>query len=208
MATPLLLVVHGRSGGVIPAEWETLAAELRQRRSAPVWLQALTAAEPPEQVAEPSAACLTLVPLFLLPGNHVRFDLPAVAEPWSRSGPLRRLAFLGAWPRWQQALAEELGALNQVAGAGPPLLLHHPIEGPLARRYLAHLEAITGARCRPMTYGEADPELAGSAPGSAVLPLALAANRLTEGLAAPWRAPLLARPRCRQVLLELLAALA
>jgi hypothetical protein len=51
----------------------------------------------------------------------------------------------------------------------------------------------------------------GSSPDPAVLPLALAANRLTDSLQAlapAWDSrPLLTRPRLRQVLLEALASL-
>ncbi len=46
-AQPLLLVVHGRAGGEIPAELADLAAALEQRRRAAVRIQALTAAAPP-----------------------------------------------------------------------------------------------------------------------------------------------------------------
>jgi sirohydrochlorin ferrochelatase len=108
MATPLLLLVHGRSGGAIPAELTALAADLEDRRAAPVLLQALTAAAPPAPPASLSGSPLTLVPLLLLPGTHVRLDLPAVAAHWRRQGPLRRLPFLGAWDVWQQALADEV----------------------------------------------------------------------------------------------------
>ena len=221
-AAPLLLVVHGRAGGAIPAELEALRAELEQRRGAPVLLQALTAAAPPALPALPTPAPppLTLVPLLLLPGAHVRRDIPAIAAAWRARGPLRRLPFLGAWPAWQQALAEEAAAL--VAGAGPgagggataaaPALLHHPVEGPQAGRYLALLGQRTGLRCCATPYPSAsspvDLPLASS---GAALPLTLAANRLSEALAVAAGEtagqPLLARPRCRAALLALLEAL-
>ncbi len=223
-AAPLLLVVHGRAGGAIPAELEVLRAELEQRRGAPVLLQALTASAPPALPAPPTPARppLTLVPLLLLPGSHVRGDIPAIAAAWRARGPLRRLPFLGAWPAWQQALAEEAGALVAGAEAGPgagadanaaaPELLHHPVEGPLAGRYLAMLGQRTGLRCRATPYPSASSpvDLPLASPGAS-LPLTLAANRLSEALAAAAGEaagqPLLARPRCRAALLTLLEAL-
>jgi sirohydrochlorin ferrochelatase len=218
--SPLLLVVHGRAGGVVPVEVQELAAELARRRQAPVLVQALTGdpPKPPAAATAPDATTLTLVPLMLLPGGHVRHDIPAIAAHWRLQGPVRRLPFLGAWPAWQCALAEELAEL---AGLGPPivelpasepsaqpLLLHHPLEGGLAQRYLATLECRVGARCVATPYSAdhlAELQLTLMAP--AVLPLALAANRLTDSLASLVGSPLLQRPRFRQLLLAELEAL-
>ncbi len=205
---PLLLVVHGRGGGDLPAELRTLAAELEQRRRAPVRLQPLTAAEPPPaaDLLVPGQG-LTLAPLLLLPGGHVRHDLPAIVRHWRCHAPVRRLPFLGAWPTWQAALAAELAAQP----AERPLLLHHVLEGPLARRYCISLERRTGARCLATPYSAehlaellAELQLTQTVPA---LPLALAANRLTDRLAALVGPPLLQRARFRQLLLAELEAL-
>ena len=201
---PLVLVVHGRQGGLIPQALRDLAAELEANRGVPVLLQALTANPPLPcpafQRAAQRAGGVTLVPLLLLPGSHVRLDVPAIAAHWRARGPLRRVPFLGGWPAWQQALTEELVALGCGAEA---ILLHHPLEGPLAERYLRLLERRCGCRCAPTPYSATDlaaPALPSSSVGSgAVLPLALAANRLCERLQV---APLLQRPRLRQVLLR------
>jgi sirohydrochlorin ferrochelatase len=203
-ATPLLLVVHGRAGGAIPVELSELAEELEHRRGAPVRLQALTAERPPELPTSP-ASPLMLVPLFLLPGGHVRRDLPAIATSWAAQGPLRRLPFLGAWPAWQRALAAEVEALAAgAAGGDAPALLHHPLEGPLPARYLAHLSGVTGAVCRAAPYS-ADAAESLPLPGqAAVLPLALAANRLTDTLPERLGPPLLRRKRFRHLLVQIL----
>jgi sirohydrochlorin ferrochelatase len=206
IASPLLLVVHGRAGGVIPTELQDLARHVEEGRGAPVVLEALTAAAPPTLPASSSAAPLLLVPLFLLPGSHVRRDVPQIAARCRRRGPLRRLPFLGSWPAWQGALAAELAALKAQAEAGP-WLLHHPLEGPLGAAFLAHLEAVTGGRCRATPYSAPNPADAPlPLPGSA-LPLALAANRLTDALPSPLGLPLLQRPRFRAVLVDALMAL-
>ncbi|WP_216900513.1 CbiX/SirB N-terminal domain-containing protein [Synechococcus sp. CCY 9618] len=213
IASPLLLVAHGRAGGVIPAELDALARQLERQRGAPVGLEVLTAAEPGPVPGAGAEAPLLLVPLFLLPGTHVRQDVPRIAERCRRGGAVRRLPFLGSWPTWQRALAEELAALAErsAPGAGAPsagpLLLHHPLEGPLGAAYLAHLAAVTGARCRATPYSASDREDPTLALPGPALPLALAANRLTDALPAPLNCPLLQRTRFRAVLLERLLAL-
>ena len=151
--SPLVLVVHGRTGGLIPDALQTLAEALQQRRGAPVLLQALTAPEPEVApafwLAAREAGGFSLVPLLLLPGGHVRIDVPALAAIWRAAArapgagpiPLRRFPFLGAWPAWQRLLAAEL---TRRAGGLPWHWLHHPLEGPLARRYLDYLAAVLG----------------------------------------------------------------
>lgn len=208
---PLLLLVHGRAQGEIPAELRSLAAELQQRRGAPVLLRALTDPQPADlpTLEHP----LGLVPLLLLPGEHVRHDLPRLRHELRPSSGLKVLPFLGSWPVWQRALAAELS--RQVSDqpsppASPALLLHHPIASPLGRRYLRLLAAITGATPQEAAYGSDRIEASLLAHQGAVLPLALAANRLTEALAPRFgeaAAPLLSRPALRQVLLEQLEAL-
>lgn len=218
--TPLVLLVHGRQGGVIPPELQALAAELAHRRAAPVLLQALTAEAPAADEAFWAAARradgLSLVPLLLLPGGHVRCDLPAIAAAWRRRAqaagalPLRRLPFLGAWPRWQAALAAALAGAAAAADA-PARWLHHPLEGPLAGRFLHHLAVVLGCPGEAAPYSAAAADLACCARGPALLlPLTLAANRLSESLTLGVQPPvavlppLLEIPALRQVLLTAL----
>jgi len=204
IATPLVLVVHGRAGGAVPMELENLAADLRLRRQAPVLLQALTAAQPPPSDSL-GTGIRTVVPLMLLPGAHVRHDLPAIANHWRSCGPIRRVPFVGAWPVWQRALAAELDQ------GGEPVLLHHPLQGGLAERYLHHLAAFTGSTLMPASYSDPSSASDLAAPHrehrGPVLALALAANRLTDGLGPLVGAPLLQRPRFYRVLIEQLEAL-
>ena len=194
--TPLVLVVHGRQGGVIPEVLQQLAAELERRRSAPVLVQALTAT-PPEGdgrfwLAARRAGAISLVPLLLLPGDHVRSDVPAIAGQWrqrtslaqpSMSMPevmVRRLPFLGAWPRWQRLLAN---LWAERAGERPLVWLHHPLQGALSARYLAHLSAVLGYRGMAAAYNDPHAVLAGQLQPPALLaPLTLAPNRLSESL--------------------------
>ena len=222
-ASPLLLLVHGRQGGQLPAELQALGAELERRRGAPVLLQALSRDEAPQPDAAFWAAArraggLTLVPLLLLPGGHVRRDLPALARGWREQAAaaggleLWRQPFLGAWPAWQGGLRRQLQAL----AAGRPLLwLHHPVEGPMARRYLEHLARLLGrpGLAAPLEAGRPLPAL--PAEPALIVPWSLAANRLSEALT-DWGLqpdlellpPLLQVAGLRLLLLELLGSLA
>jgi len=207
--------VHGRSGGAIPAELLSLAGDLAERRRTPVQLVALSGGRQ-EPTAEVEAALrarggVRLVPLLLLPGGHVRHDLPEIAAHWRGFGPLVRSPFLGAWPGWQRLLAARA---KEEAGRGRSLLwLHHPVSGHLAERYLAHLARCSGAATLATPYTADDAGL--QLPRSADLvwqPLALAANRLTDTLrdrtdGPPLGPPLLQQEGVRRFLLEQLAAL-
>jgi len=225
-ASPLLLLVHGRAGGLIPGELIALAQQLELERAAPVALHALSAGPTPTHLPQSSTGQpLILVPLLLLPGAHVRQDLPALNQALKRGlppgVPLRRLPFLGAWPTWQRALAEEVKAVALAAaiagGQGPPapvaprpLLLHHPLESRLGGRFLALLERRCGVHCQPACF-EGPGSQAPQSMDRPWLPLALATNRLTEMLQSHGQGdgarPLLARERLRQPLLNRLRAL-
>jgi len=211
----LLLLAHGRAGGLAPAELTDLVDDLARRRGGRVMLQLLTGADAGEvRAATEAPAPLTLVPLFLLPGEHVRHDVAAVAASWRQRGwPVRRLPYLGAWPAWQQGLAQALA--EQHSAGRSPLLLHHPLSGPLASRHGEALAQVLGVPCRPWDGTKADGAAAymDSQPPLVPVPLALATNRLSEAVAAqpgaaaaPWP-PLLLQPRFRSLLLEQLLAL-
>lgn len=206
--SPLVLLIHGRSGGLVPEELLAFARELEARRGAPVHLETLTAHELPP-LPEPSAALTTLVPLFLLPGGHVRHDVPMRVTRWRAAGAVRRLPFLGAWPAWQRLLAAEVNRLRAPIETARPLLVHHPVGGFLPPRYLSHLASLCGARCLALPYPSASAEGVGAPPPpqEPALPLALASCRLTDGFGAWLGPPLLGRPSCCQALLELLVAL-
>lgn len=220
----LVLVVHGRQGGLIPAVLQQFAAELEQRRGAPVVLQALTAGDPELDgrfwLAARRAGALTVVPLLLLPGDHARSDVPAIASRWrqqaqSEAGAavaVRRRPFLGSWPAWQQLLARQLSTQAQ----GRALLwLHHPLQGPLAQRFLRHLAEVLGAPGLPAAYGDPQASLAAQPLRPGLLaPLTLAPNRLSESLKmVEWAPPaevlppLLELPAVRDFLLAELEAL-
>jgi hypothetical protein len=188
--SPLVLVVHGRRGGLIPDEVKALASAVEQRRRSPVLIQALTA-EPPQVVegffaAAEQAQMVTLVPLLLMPGGHVRVDLNVISRDWrrrlaSKQGvALQRRPFLGAWPSWQQVLSAQL---QTVASGRPSCWLHHPLDGALAHRYVALLSQVLGCPGVAAPYSAVMDQLGPvAAKATVVQPLTLAANRLTESL--------------------------
>jgi hypothetical protein len=198
-ANPLVLIVHGRAGGELAPEWPVLARELESLRGAAVLLQPLTAPEAlqPAERPWPPQGPITLAPLLHLPGGHVRDDLPRLASAWRRRRPLLRLPFLGAWPRWQQALAAELASLIAVHGA-PLHLGYHPVRGQLPQRYLEHLARQLGTGVVLAPYSAAQLPLGA---------LARTGPPLTLALAAANEGSLLRRPGLRRALLELLEAL-
>jgi hypothetical protein len=99
-------------------------------------------------------------------------------------------------------MAAAAGGLTQ-----RPLLLHHPLSSPLAMRYLAWLEQVTGAKALATPYSAADANDPPLTPNVPALPLALAANRLTDRLGDRIGPPLLQRPALRTLLLDALEAL-
>jgi sirohydrochlorin ferrochelatase len=194
--------------------------EVEQRRGVPVIVQALTAEAPDGDgrfwLSARRAGALTLVPLLLLPGGHVRSDVPAIAEQWRQRAELkvavRRRPFLGAWPQWQRLLAAQWA---EQAGGRPLLWLHHPLQGSLSDRYLAHLAAVSGYRGAAASYSDPQATLAAQVQAPELLaPLTLAANRLSESLnmgalapSAEVLPPLLDLPAVRDFLLANLEAL-
>lgn len=186
---PLLVVVHGHAGGLVPELIRHWLMPLAALRGAPVWVQALTA----EPLSLPPGVRLMVVPLLLTPGSHARFDVPAIRERLRAAGhPVVLLPFLGAWPIWVEHL-------SQLAAAAPrQLLLHHPLRPGVADRYLAALQRRLQV---PLSS-----ELPDGSDAAAPLPLALAPNRMTAQLEdAGHPAPaLLERPATRDLVFTLL----
>jgi hypothetical protein len=154
------------------------------------------------------------VPLLLLPGEHVRVDLPSIRRRLAAAGvSVRPHPFLGSWPAWLEHLAQWGQA---VRGDGrEPGLLHHPLRSPAGRRYLAMLRQRVGLRL--VSAEDAAAPIAGGDFPPFLLPLALAPNRMTDAFAPPrsttpdaprLAAPhLLAHPPSRARLLDLLVRL-
>jgi hypothetical protein len=226
-ASPLVLVVHGRQGGVIPALYAELAEALSRRRGAPVLVQALTAEAPAAAagfwLAAQRSGLVTLVPLLLLPGEHVRHDLPTLAATWRDAAAaalsdglapqVARRPFLGAWPAWQALVAQ---VVREAAGSRPHTWLHHPLQGALPQRFLGHLGQVFGQAGVPATEpGQPLPLALDRTTSALLVPYGLAPSRTAEslnmeGVVPPaWEVlpPLLELPSVRTFLLDRLEAL-
>ena len=192
------LVVHGRSGGVVPESLIELSQLLQQRRSAPVQLEVLTAESPPVCPKEAT----WLVPLLLWPGSHAREDVPEIRNRMQREGAeVSQLPFLGSWQNWWTLVAE---ALQPFAVQGA-VLVHHPLSSEEADRFLLQLSDRLGL---PLLSFDHWPDHQKSHPQARPLMLALAPNRMTEALSeAGGLPPLLDLALIRQGLIDLLAAL-
>lgn len=204
----LRLVVHGRSGGVIPSCWLELADVVARRRQAPVLLEALTAAEPVQagvMVPGSNPEHQWLVPLLLLPGSHVRSDLPQIRQRLRETGiSTTLLPFLGAWPHWRDLLGRWLTSADDLAAASQAVV-HHPVRPGPADRYLNLLATQLGCPLVPADQWEVFER---QNPGCQPRPLALAPNRMAEALRQAGGSPaLLEVPLVRSGLIDLLAAL-
>ena len=192
------LVVHGRSGGVVPESLIEFHQALQQRRQAPVQLEVLTADSPPVSPEQPS----WLVPLLLWPGSHARADVPEIKNRMQREGAeVSLLPFLGSLQWWWTLVAE---ALQPFAAQGS-VLVHHPLSSEEADRFLLELSQRMGL---PLLSFDDWSDYQKSHPEAHPLMLALAPNRMTEALSeAGGLPPLLDLALIRQGLIDLLAAL-
>ena len=194
----LRLVVHGRSGGVVPGCLSALMDQVQSRRQAPVQLEALTADQVPALPDQP----VLLIPLLLWPGTHVREDVPFIRERLRAEGSeVTMLPFLGSWPLWWDLVASAL-----MIQSDPSLVLvHHPLRAGVADCFLRSLSRRLGL---PMVPFDRWSEHHLRYPTHRPLPLALAPNRMTEALRdAEGFPPLLDHPLIRQGFIDLLAAL-
>ena len=196
----LRLVVHGRSGGEIPDCLVRFADDLAKHRGGPVELEALTA----EPLPVVPGQTYWLMPLLLLPGSHVRTDVPQIRERMRRQGAdVTLLPFLGAWPQWWALLRGWIAA-RELQGQSA-VVVHHPLRPGLSARYLAMLSAqLDCTLVSADTWGEHLRQH----PSACPLPLALAPNRMAETLRQAGGLPsLLDDPQLRSGLITLLSVL-
>ena len=196
----LRLVVHGRSGGEIPACLLEFAKDLEIQRQAPVEVEALTAEPLPTQ----AETTYWLMPFLLLPGSHACSDLPQIRDRMRRAGgQVTMLPFLGAWPQWWELLRAWIEAGK--ADGQSVVVVHHPLRPGLASRYLALLGTQLGCSLVSADTWELH---ARQHPSACPLPLALAPNRMAEALRQAGGLPsLLDDQQLRSGLISLLSLL-
>ena len=113
MSTGLILFAHGARDARWREPFDRLAALVTQRHSGPVSLAFLEAMSPDltqaaVALAAAGAQCITVVPLFLGTGGHLRQDMPAlIAKAQSAAGiPLSAVAAVGEDTAVLAAMAE------------------------------------------------------------------------------------------------------
>ena len=199
-ATALRLVIHGRSGGLVPPCLRQIVVAVAERRAAPVELEVLTA-EYPSPV---QCSSQWLVPLLLLPGSHARSDVPLIRNRLKAEGVLvKSLPFLGAWDCWWVLMSRWI---EDVAAKHPSLaLVHHPLRPGISDRFLASIQRRFDL---PVVPFDAWDQFANDHPNVVPLPLSLAPNRMSEALRQAGGLPsLLEDSQLRQGLIHCLALL-
>ena len=199
-ATALRLVIHGRSGGLIPPCLQYIVDAVAECRTAPVELEVLTAEHPSPVQCDRQ----WLVPLLLLPGSHARSDVPLIRGRLRAEGVVvKSLPFLGAWDCWWVLMSRWI---EDVAAKHPSLaLVHHPLRAWISDRFLASIQRRFHL---PWVPFDAWDQFANDHPNVVPLPLSLAPNRMSEALRQAGGLPsLLEDPQLRQGLIHCLALL-
>ena len=199
-ATALRLVIHGRSGGLVPPCLQQIVVAVAERRAAPVELEVLTAEHP----SPVQCGSQWLVPLLLLPGSHACSDVPLIRNRLKAEGVLvKSLPFLGAWDCWWVLMSRWI---EDVAAKHPSLaLVHHPLRPGLSERFLTSIQRRFDL---PVVPFDAWDQFANDHPNVVPLPLSLAPNRMSEALRQAGGLPsLLEDPQLRQGLIHCLALL-
>ena len=199
-ATALRLVIHGRSGGLVPPCLQQIVVAVAERRAAPVELEVLTAKHP----SPVQCGSQWLVPLLLLPGSHARSDVPLIRNRLKAEGVVvKSLPFLGAWDCWWVLMSRWI---EDVAAKHPSLaLVHHPLRPGLSERFLTSIQRRFDL---PVVPFDAWDQFANDHPNVVPLPLSLAPNRMSEALRQAGGLPsLLEDPQLRQGLIHCLALL-
>lgn len=199
-ATALRLVIHGRSGGLVPPCLQQIVVAVAERRAAPVELEVLTAEHP----SPVQCGSQWLVPLLLLPGSHARSDVPLIRNRLKAEGVVvKSLPFLGAWDCWWVLMSRWI---EDVAAKHPSLaLVHHPLRPGLSERFLTSIQRRFDL---PVVPFDAWDQFANDHPNVVPLPLSLAPNRMSEALRQAGGLPsLLEDPQLRQGLIHCLALL-
>ncbi len=196
----LRLVIHGRSGGLVSSCLNQIVVAVSERRSSQVELEVLTA----DRQQPARCDCQWLVPLLLLPGSHVRIDVPQIRDRLRGEGTnVRPLPFLGSWESWWSLVVRWT---SDLAHYQPGLaLVHHPLHPGVSDRFLASIQRRLNL---PLVAFDAWAAFARDHPKMVPLPLSLAPNRMSEVLREAGGLPtLLEDPALRQGLINCLAAL-
>ena len=132
----LHLLVHGSRGGEIHPSLLSLVDQLKQHKNRSVSIEALTD-DNPEQIYIGNRS-MFLVPLFLLPGSHVCFDVPKIFKRLQEEGQnIKLFPFLGSYMPWLSLIDDLITNQNSFV---KPALIHHPVSSETSSAFLKSLE--------------------------------------------------------------------
>ena len=101
----LHLLVHGSKGGEIHSSLISAVDQLKRFKHRSVSIEALTQDDPPQ--VDIGKKSMLLVPLFLLPGNHVCTDVPKIFKRFKEDGKnIKLFPFLGSLHPWLSLIGD------------------------------------------------------------------------------------------------------
>ena len=134
----LHLLVHGSKGGEIHSSLIALVDQLKRYKNRSVSIEALTQDDPPR--VDIGKKSMILVPLFLLPGNHVCNDVPKIFKRFKEDDQdIKLFPFLGSFYPWLSLIGDWI--INQ-SSFNKPALIHHPLSTNTSSDFLKSLENI------------------------------------------------------------------
>ena len=133
----LHLLVHGSKGGKIHPLLHSLVHDLRRYKNRSVSIDALTNKNLDNREIIDSP--MFLVPLFLLPGNHVCSDVPSVLTRLQMNGNnIKLFPFLGSFIPWLSLLDDFISNHSPLE---QPALIHHPVSSAISNDFSKSLES-------------------------------------------------------------------
>ena len=127
------LIIHGSKNGFVHPIMDIIINQVQKRRGKLVELEVLT--ENSYQTS--SSKFIWLVPLFLLPGNHVRIDVPLIRNRLKNELINSKLTpYIGSWNNWIHILVEMIKVEKKSV---TPVLLHHPLRSKIASDHMLFL---------------------------------------------------------------------
>ena len=127
------LIIHGSKNGFVHPIIDIIINEVQKRRGKLVELEVLT-----ENSYQASTSnFIWLVPLFLLPGTHVRKDVPLIRNRLKNELINTKLTpYIGSWNSWINILIEFIKEEKKLV---TPVLLHHPLRSKIASDHMQYL---------------------------------------------------------------------
>ena len=130
----LRLIIHGSKNGTVNPKIIKLLKELKKLRNSKIELEILTN----NNSQKTNSKSVYLVPLFLLPGKHIRYDIPSICKRLRDQGiKVKLFPYIGSW---QPIIRAVQNILDSEINIKPSLILHHPLTDSIGFDYLNNLQ--------------------------------------------------------------------